>query len=303
VTIPNIDAGGHLVIVRGPQPVQAAFTAKDVAALGSLSAAFDKLVFWHPEVNRRRKLAKLAMAAAHQPFYDNAGYLSPVYGHDEKMLPLKVFARRDILMTRAELDNLTEMETESELGKLIRAQRSPKAYDDFCDEIEWRGCSLIGLLESGAVEAIGYAAQTSELTELLPTIWSREGYYVRVHTGDIYEYKAKRNKVVPKWTSVALRLAPSAVASQPIATSKVVKLPRPVKPSGLKRGPKDETRRRIAKQMLAELRAGIVTPDQLSKMAGPGLEHVYKVHRDTGKAARDIALAEFKYRQIAPINK
>jgi hypothetical protein len=75
------------------------------------------------------------------------------------------------------------------------------------------------------------------------------------------------------------------------------------KGTGNRRGPKTATRERIARQMFEELVSGRTTVEKLEGMSGPALDRVYKAHRDTCKAARVMALAEFQSRQIAPVTK
>jgi hypothetical protein len=186
------------IVIRGS--VRASpFTPKEVAGIASLQHALDQLVFNHPRVELLRKQAKAAMEAAKQPFYDNAGLLSPVYGHDEEMMALKSFVGRDKLMSRGDYERWTE---NSKFKDTV--PRWPKEYDDFCDEIELRACALIEMLKSGQLECVCYTARTKERESLLPTVWTREEYYVLPRTGDIFETKPM--KMVPRWTGVVLQL-------------------------------------------------------------------------------------------------
>ena len=63
-----------------------------------------------------------------------------------------------------------------------------------------------------------------------------------------------------------------------------------------RRGPKTDTRERIAREMISDLSAGKITIDRLMKMSGPKLCEQYKAHRDTCYHARQAALAEFQSR-------
>jgi hypothetical protein len=206
IIAPTVATGDHAgsIIIRGS--VRAVpFTPEDVAAVGSLQRALDQLVFNHPRVEVLRQKAKAAMAAEKKPFYDNVGLLSPVYGHNEEMISLKSFVGCDQLMSRDDYELWAE---NSQFKNSV--PRWPKEYDDFRDEVELRAVALIEMLQSGQLEGVCYTARTKERETLLPTIWTREEYYVLPRTGDIFE--AKPMKMVPRWTDVVLRL-PSAVST------------------------------------------------------------------------------------------
>lgn len=77
----------------------------------------------------------------------------------------------------------------------------------------------------------------------------------------------------------------------------------PERRAGAKRGPKPTTRERVGRQMYDDLCASRITMIRLENLSGPQLCETYKAHRDVCKPARKWALAQFKSRQIAPINK
>jgi len=136
-----------------------------------------------------------------------------VYGHDEEMLPLKWFADRDDpeAPSRDEIEKIME-------GTVWALPRLPAEYRAFCDEVVRRCSTLIEMLTQRRVEGICYTARSKEREPLLHTIWKREEFYILPHTGDLFE--ARPEKMVLRWTSVALQLpgAEVAIHAQPITS-------------------------------------------------------------------------------------
>jgi len=99
---------------------------------------------------------------------------------------------------------------------------------------------------------------------------------------------------------------------QPLSAPNVIRMERSHTPSGRstavtrktrKRGPKAEVGPRVKAAMLADLRGGKLTIDQLDGMVEEAMAARYKASRDVCRKARELALSEFKLRQIATIDK
>jgi hypothetical protein len=294
----RIAVASQPIVIRG-KTKWAPFTPDEVATVGSLERALDQLVFNHPRVTALRQKAKEMVAAEKKPFYDNAGLLSAVFGHDEEMVALKSFAGRDQLMSRE------ERELEAATPWADSVPRWPKEYDDFSDEIELRACALIEMLKSGRLEGICYTAHTKERETLLPTVWTREEYYILPHAGDIFE--AQSMKMVARWTGIVLqvpasatRLIPAIIDTSPkigaenVATLSAVPSPnqKSIAVPGRKRGQKPTTLARVAAAMRTDLANATLTVDALDQMLEKSLEEKYAASRDTCRKARGIVLAE-----------
>jgi hypothetical protein len=162
--------------------------------------------------------------------------------------------------------------------------------------------AFFDLLSGDELTAEGTSEATFSIKKIQNDQWSRPDRYLDVKLGDLLLVEDSRSlrKIC---TGIKLRLngtkseeGAAAVAARKAKPDASVKL-HPHVESRSKRGPRPVTRERIAQQMLAELRAGKTTADQLGNMSGPALERVYKAHRDTCKHARVCALAEFQSRQ------
>jgi hypothetical protein len=186
------------------------FAIADVLAVGSLVEALDRLVFNHPRVAALRQRAMSAMKAGRGSFYDNAGFAEPVYGHDELMLPLKVFGKKDYeKMSNDEYDALAR---NSGWNGLLSWSQRPEEYVLFHEELELRCFTLIGMLQHREIEGVCYIHGKGERETLLHTVWSRDDLYVHIRTGDIYEARSLR--MIKRWIAVAFQLPGTSVRSQ-----------------------------------------------------------------------------------------
>jgi hypothetical protein len=199
------------------------FKVDEVVTVGSLAEALDRLVFNHPRVEVLRQQAISAMKAEGKPFYDNAGFMEPVYGHDELMLPLKMFAEKDY--EKLSHDEYEAIALNSEWNELL--PRWPKEHTLFRDELELRCFTLIGMLQHREIDGVCYTSGKGERESLLHTVWSRDDLYVHIRTGDLYE--ARRLRMIKRWVAVAFQL-PGAAALPLEASNAVEQLPAPPTP-------------------------------------------------------------------------
>jgi hypothetical protein len=187
----------------GIAPDASPFTRTDVADVGSLAAALEKLVFSHPTIQGLRERA-LKVAEAEQILFDeDAGLVGLVLGHEEPLLPLRYFPREDgdDLLVPVQV---SEAEEDSASAEFFTPW--PPEIEAFYDAVNLRARTLIGFLQTEAVIGIGHTVD-GHLVLIAHTIWWHEDFYIHPPTGDIYEGGADRMK--KRWTGVVLR-APAA---------------------------------------------------------------------------------------------
>jgi len=179
------------------------FTIADVLAIGSLSDALSRLVFSHPGV---RALCAKAIAVADQQrgsFEEDAGLVVLVSGHDEPLLPLRYFPKD----TDEFIAPLPDPEEDAAVAEYFDRRR-PAEIEAYYDAVNMRARTLIEMLQSREVLALGHTAD-GHLMPIAHSIWSHEYYYIHPPTGDIYEAAETMTK---KWTG-AILVSPGAVTS------------------------------------------------------------------------------------------
>ncbi len=170
---------------------------------------------------------------------------------------------------------------------------------------------LIGFLRRGEVVAVDMGDR-----KLGKGAWHRTGAVVDVQNGDLFD--ADNDQPLHRGLMLCRADKLPAVEAPPIrsivpkrgdqATVNVISMALGHRSAGRpviarSRGPKPKQGPRVQAEMLAALREGQLTADQLDEMAEEALAATYNASRDTCRKARGRALSEFKSRQIATIDK
>jgi hypothetical protein len=192
------------------------FTAQDGIALGSLSEALTRLVFFHPQVRALRAPALMAARDVGCIFDEFAGLLKPVFGHDQDLLPLKYFKieiENDLDPSPLLQAKEDESEEESRLSDLMNRRLPPPQVCAYYDAMTLRARTLMRTLQNR--EALGMAhAEDGHLVPIAHRIWSHECFFVHPWSGDVYE--ARPDIMIKKWTGVIVMepgvLAPSSMS-------------------------------------------------------------------------------------------
>jgi hypothetical protein len=188
-------------------------TIGELLAIGTLTGALARLVFEDPDLNAARIRAKKVARDHACVFEDYAGFLRPVYGHAECLIPLKCIQAdvddpaEPVLVTAQE-----EEADESVLAKLMKQCGPPPEVCAYYKLFSRRVCAVIAPLQNRAIAGFGHI-EDGHLVPIAHSIWSHEAYYVHPWNGDVYE--ARPEVMIKRWTGVILvapdRFAPGSM--------------------------------------------------------------------------------------------
>lgn len=191
---------------RTPVP-EAPFTPEDVVAAGSFGPALERLILHHPVVENLRPAARMASQRHLCPLYEDAGLLTPCYGHDEPLLPIKVAAR----------EKLENMLTEDELADISGVFRSriPSEISRLYHTINLHIWWFFEYLRQQRVLVFAHTTQGDRIP-INHTIWSHDAYYILPRASDIFE--ARPLRMIRRWVGATFEQAAAsrATATQPV---------------------------------------------------------------------------------------
>jgi hypothetical protein len=180
------------------------FSVDEIVEAGSLADAFDRFVFNHPRIVQLREIARRAAHAAGEPFFNNVGLTLSVERNEYFILgrdyePLPGYRDRDY-----EPRPLSERDDDEPWGSLL-AKHNPVTPEEraFCREINLHAKTLVAMLRSGRVATLGHNYADGRPGPILPAIWTRDDFYVRLSNGDVCEDTLEGMK--PLWIGVMLK--------------------------------------------------------------------------------------------------